>query len=255
MTPGRDSYRTRYGVGLPRARFVTVLGLLLLLLVIEVGVGIRGTSPALTGLWSSVILVVAIVTATEDRRSRRTGLTLAALAILSNGISLAGYHPWGLSPGSAMSALFAGYATWRLFTGVMRSPRVTGDVLAGALAAYVLAGMSFAQLYHFIDARWPGSFAVAGGQRAAFPDLVYFSFVTLLTIGFGDVVPTTGSVRAVTLLEGLFGVVSTTVVMAALVAAYLGQRGSLPLPERDDARAGVAGRGREDDAPPADGHA
>ena len=241
MPPRRASYKARYRVGLPRARFVTVLGLLLLLLVIEVGVGFRGSSPALTGLWSSVILVVAIVTATEDRRSRRTGLTLAALAILSNGISLAGYHPWGLSPGSAMSALFAGYATWRLFTGVVRSERVTGDVLAGALAAYVLAGMSFALVYHFIDTRWPGSFAVAGGQQAAFPDLVYFSFVTLLTIGFGDVVPTTGPVRAVTLLEGLFGVVYTTVVMAALVAAYLGQNAAPPSPDRDD------------DAPPADG--
>jgi voltage-gated potassium channel len=223
MPSERAFHKTRDGVGLPRARFVTVLVLLLFLLVIEVGVGLRGSSPVLTGLWSSIILVVAIVTATEDRRSRRTGLTLAALAILSNGISLVGYAPWGLSPGSAMSALFAGYATWRLFMGVVRSERVTGDVLAGALAAYVLAGMSFALVYRFIDARWPGSFAVAGGQQAVFPDLVYFSFVTLLTIGFGDVVPTTGPVRAVTLVEGLFGVVYTTVVMAALVAAYLGQ--------------------------------
>jgi hypothetical protein len=253
MTPGRDFYRVRYGVGLPRARFVTVLVLLLLLLVIEVGVGLRGTSPALTGLWSSVILVVAIVTATEDRRSRRTGLTLAALAIASNGISLAGYHPWGLSPGSAMSALFAGYATWRLFTGVIRSPRVTGDVLAGALAAYILAGMSFALVYHFIDTRWPGSFAAAGGQQAAFPDLVYFSFVTLLTIGFGDVVPATGAARAVTLLEGLFGVVYTTVVMAALVAAYLDQNAGRPSPERDETGVGEASRERGDDAPPAGG--
>lgn len=232
---------------------MTVLGLLLLLLVIEVGVGLRGSSPALTGLWSSVILVVAFVTATEDRRSRRTGLTLAVLAIVSNGISLAGYHPWDLSPGSAMSAVFAGYATWRLFTGVVRSERVTGDVLAGALAAYVLAGMSFALVYNLIDTRWPGSFAVAGTQRAAFPDLVYFSFVTLLTIGFGDVVPATGAARAVTLLEGLFGVIYTTVVMAALVATYLRQNAGRPSPERGDARVGVAGRGRDDDAPTAGG--
>ena len=47
--------------------------------------------------------------------------------------------------------------------------------------------------------------------------------------------------------------VYTTVVMAALVAAYLGQRGSLPSPDPDEARVGVAGRGRDDDAPPADG--
>jgi voltage-gated potassium channel len=237
MTPTRRFHVARHGIGFPRARFVTVLVLLLLLLVVEVGVGLRRTSPILMGLWSSVILVVAIVTATEDRRSRRTGLTLAALAIVSNATSLLGYHPWGLSPDSAMSAVFAGYATLRLFIGVVRSRRVTGDVLAGALAAYVLAGMSFALVYSFIDNRWPGSFATADGQPAAIPDLLYFSFVTLLTIGFGDVVPHTGAVRAVTLLEGLFGVVYTTVVMAALVAGYLGQN---------------ANRVRDDDvAPPA----
>jgi len=220
----------RPDIGRPRARFMTVLGLLILLVVVEVGFGLRRTSPVLTGLWSSIILVVAIVTATEDRRSRRTGLTLAALAILSNGASLAGYSPWGFPPGSALSAVFAAYATWRLFMGVVRSRRVTGDVLAGALAAYILAGMSFALIYHLIDDRWPGSFATSGGQPTEIPDLLYFSFVTLLTIGFGDVVPVTGPVRAVTLLEGLFGVVYTTVVMAALVAAYLRQQAGPPPP-------------------------
>jgi voltage-gated potassium channel len=224
MTPRRGFHRAPPAIGLPRARFVTVLGLLLLLLVVEVSAGLRQASPVLTGLWSSVILVVAIVTATEDRRSRRTGLTLAALAILSNGASLAGYRPWGLSPGDALSSVFAGYATWRLFMGVVRSKRVTGDVLAGALAAYVLAGMSFALIYNLVDTRWPGSFATADGRPTAIPDLLYYSFVTLLTIGFGDVLPATGPVRAITILEGLFGVVYTTVVMAALVAAYLTQQ-------------------------------
>jgi hypothetical protein len=224
MTPTRGFHRARAAIGLPRARFVTVLVLLLLFVVVEVGVGLRRTSPVLTGVWSSIILVVAIVTATEDRRSRRTALTLAALAILSNGASLAGYAPWGLSPGSALSAVFAGYATWRLFVGVVRSKRVTGDVLAGALAAYVLAGISFALVYHLIDTRSPGSFTTADGQPPAISGLLYYSFVTLLTIGFGDIVPATGLVRAVTLIEGLFGVVYTTVVMAALVATYLGQQ-------------------------------
>ena len=46
-----------------------------------------------------------------------------------------------LSPGSALSAVFAGYATWRLFTGVVRSKRVTGDVLAGVVARCRTADM------------------------------------------------------------------------------------------------------------------
>lgn len=59
-----------------------------------------------------------------------------------------------------------------------------------------------------------------------------FSFVTLLTVGFGDVTPALPLARAVAVFEGLFGVAYTTMVMAALVAAYLESRR-----ERDDPHA------------------
>jgi len=101
---------------------------------------------------------------------------------------------------------------------------VTGDVLAGALASYIMAGLAFAVVYGVIEGRSPDAFQVAGTGRASFPDLVYFSFVTMLTIGFGDVTPAAPLARAVVLFQGLFGVVFTTIVMASLVAGYLRQR-------------------------------
>ncbi|MCX6550262.1 MAG: potassium channel family protein [Acidobacteria bacterium] len=229
-----------------------MLALLLVLIVVEVGLDNRGLSPFLLDLSSAAILFIALVAATGERRHRRTAFALAALTVLLGGGGVLGFRPWELATGAVMSAVFAGYTTWRLLARVLRSQKVTGDVLAGALAAYILAGLSFALAFAVIESRWPGSLVVSDGRHASFPDLIYFSFVTLLTIGFGDVVPGTGPVRAVTLLEGLFGVVYTTVVMAALVAAYLGQRGSPLSPEPDEARVGVADRGRDDDAPQAD---
>jgi hypothetical protein len=124
-------------------------------------------------------------------------------------------------PGSA--ALFAAYATLRAVRVIVRSRRVTGDVLAGALAAYVLAGLAFAIVYGVIEVRSPGAFRT-GADAVTFSDVVYFSFVTLLTVGFGDVTPAAATARAVAIFEGLFGVAYTTVVMAALVAAYLDGR-------------------------------
>jgi len=229
---------TRRGIGFPRARFVTVLALLLGLILVEVGLDNHGLSPFLLDLSSAAILFIALVAATEERRHRRTAFTLAALTVLLGGGGVLGFRPWNLATGAAMSAVFAGYTTWRLLVRVLRSRKVTGDVLAGALAAYILAGLSFALVFGVIETRWPGSLVVSDGRHASFPDLIYFSFVTLLTIGFGDVVPATGGARAVTLLEGLFGVVYTTVVMAALVAAYLGQRGSPLSREHDEASGG-----------------
>jgi voltage-gated potassium channel len=247
MTPSPDSPLALGDIGRVNRKFVIVLALLLVLLVIEVSFDLRGPSAVLTGLSSAAVLFIAMVAATGRKRHQRVVFALLTLAVVFNGLSLAGIHPWRFSTGPATSALFAAYATLRLFKGVVRSPRVNGDVLAGALAAYVMAGMSFALVYSVIDTRWPGSFAMADGRILAFSDLVYFSFVTLLTIGFGDVVPATGPARAMTVLEGLFGVVYTTVVMAALVAVYLGHNASPPLPERKETGFGVAGAERDDD--------
>jgi len=75
-----------------------------------------------------------------------------------------------------------------------------------------------------IAGRRPDAFLTSTAAPASFPDLVYFSFVTLLTIGFGDVTAAAPFARAVVLVEGLFGVAFTTVVMASLVAGYLRHR-------------------------------
>jgi uncharacterized membrane protein len=87
-----------------------------------------------------------------------------------------------------------------------------------------MAGLAFAVVYGVLANVRPDAFLTSTAAAASFPDLVYFSFVTLLTIGFGDVTPVTPVARAVVLVEGLFGVVFTTIVMASLVAAYLQQR-------------------------------
>ena len=226
MTPEDAANRSVHRIGLPRAKFGTVLILLLTLLVALVALGGQADSPLLRNVTSVSILLIAIPAATDDKRHRRTAFVLAILAGLSNGGALSGFRPSGLELGQLMSAAFAGYTTLLLLGRVIRSRRVTGDILAGAVAGLILAGLTFATLYGIIEDLRPGAFAVPGGQFASFPDLVYFSFVTLLTVGFGDITPVLPGVRAIVLLEGLFSLVFTTIVMASLVAAYLEQRRS-----------------------------
>jgi hypothetical protein len=221
MTLEGAAERSAHRIGLPRAKFGSVLILLLALVIALVAAGERVTSPHLRNLTSVFILLIAIPAATDDKRHRRTAFVLAILAALSNGGTLSGFRPLDLELGPLMSAAFAGHTTLLLLGRVIRSRRVTGDILAGAVAAYIMAGLTFAICYGVIEAKAPGAFAVPGGQAASFPDLVYFSFVTLFTVGFGDITPVFPGVRALVLLEGLFGIVFTTIVMASLVAAYL----------------------------------
>jgi hypothetical protein len=141
-----------------------------------------------------------------------------------SGTALSGVRPGGADVGPLLAVVFSAYATWKMLVGIVRVQRVTDDVLAGALATYIMAGMAFAVLYGVIANLRPEAFLTSTGAQASFPDLVYFSFVTLMTIGFGDVTPAGPFARAFVIAEGLFGVMFTTIVMASLVAAYLQQR-------------------------------
>ena len=213
-----------YRLGRLHARFGVVLllqfGLLFGLVAFDRGRDMR----LLLEITGVVIPLFAVAVVTNRKRDRRVAVILAAAAMLFSGGALSGVRPGGGDLGPLLAVLFSAFATWKMLTGIVRSQRVTGDVLAGALATYIMAGLAFAVVYGVIAGRRPDAFAAATAEPASFPDLVYFSFVTLLTIGFGDVTPAAPFARAVVLVEGLFGVAFTTVVMAALVAGYLRHR-------------------------------
>jgi len=207
-----------------RARFGVVLLLQFALLFILVGT--EGGPDIRRRLDLTSILIPLSAVAVETRRSReRWGVIgLAVLAASFSGGALSGLRPRNFDVGPILSVLCSGYTTWLLMRAVLTSRRVTANVLGGALAAYVMAGMAFAIAYGVIAARIPGAFMAASAAGVTFGDLVYFSFVTLLTIGFGDVTPIAPLARAVVLFEGIFGVIYTTIVMASLVASYLQHR-------------------------------
>jgi voltage-gated potassium channel len=211
-------------IGRPHARFGIVLllqfGLMFWLVAFDRGRDIRH----LLDLTGVIIPLFAIGVATTRKRERRIAFALAMAAMAFSGSALSGFRPGNLDLGPLLAAAFSAYSTWVLLEGIVRSERVTGDVLAGALAAYITAGLAFAVVYGVIENYVPGAFETARALPASFPDLVYFSFVTLLTIGFGDVTPTAPLARAFVIFEGIFGVVFTTVVMASLVAGYLRHR-------------------------------
>jgi hypothetical protein len=211
-------------VGLPRARFTVVLVLQFVMLFALIASDRGRDMKSLLGVTSIILPLSAIAVATDRKRERRIAAALAVVAVAFNGGALSGFRFFDFSIGPGFSVLFAAYTTWLLMVGVLRSPRITGDVLAGALASFIMAGLSFSLVYGVIEAHVPGAFATPGLEPAVFQDLVYFSFVTLLTVGFGDVTPVAPLARAVMILEGLFSVVFTTIVMASLVAGYLRHR-------------------------------
>jgi hypothetical protein len=106
----------------------------------------------------------------------------------------------------------------------VRSQVISGEQIYAALSGYLLAGLCFGVLQWAIEATWPGSFVEAGRSGPAPLSLstaIYYSFVTLATLGYGDVVPRTELARGVAVLEAVGGQLYVAVTIARLVGSHL----------------------------------
>jgi hypothetical protein len=98
----------------------------------------------------------------------------------------------------------------------------TGHIYA-ALSAYLLAGLSFGILYWVLELAWPGSLTYGGAAIDRFSEAngIYFSFVTLATLGYGDYVPKTELARGLAILEAVAGQLYLGVMVARLLSLYV----------------------------------
>lgn len=117
---------------------------------------------------------------------------------------------------------------------VFRAKRVNSDTLSGAGAVYLLVGLIWAVAYDVVLHHDPQAFRAGDAPVEAAGDLVYFSFVVLTTLGFGDVVPVSAEARSLAMSEALIGQLYLVVFMARLVALSLQPSG----PDPSDADAG-----------------
>jgi hypothetical protein len=109
---------------------------------------------------------------------------------------------------------------------VVEHRRVTHETVLGALCAYVLLGLLFAFVYLAVEELDDASFFTQAGQHQQ-SEYVYFSFVTLTTLGFGDLSPSVGLPQALTVLEALCGSIFLVTLVARLVTLWVRQSETL----------------------------
>lgn len=99
-----------------------------------------------------------------------------------------------------------------------RATRISGEHVYAALSAYLLAGLCFGVLYWVIEELHPGTFALSGkfSQTGA----IYFSFITLATVGYGDIAPRGDIARGIAIVEGIGGQLFLAVLVARLISLY-----------------------------------
>ena len=120
------------------------------------------------------------------------------------------------------SAVFYSVATILIMLSVWKGHPKPSERIYGGISIYLLIGIAFSIIYSNILIYDPTSFTIAGGsdQKPHWDELLYFSFVTLTTLGYGDIVPQTPTARSTAILESLMGVVFLATFISTLVAEH-----------------------------------
>ncbi len=105
-----------------------------------------------------------------------------------------------------------------LLAQVFRSGPVTSYRVQGAIAIYLLFGVGWAHAYHITALLHPGSFNATAGNLNSVADWAYYSYITLSTVGYGDITPVLPVARALSIGEALTGQLYLAVLIARLVA-------------------------------------
>ncbi|WPB86839.1 potassium channel family protein [Sediminicoccus rosea] len=204
-----------------------LLALVLLLLVVKplVELGVLPNYGMAIGLQ---VVILAGLFCLDSARQRGRHLVIVALltgaGLQGLALGLPGGPPGLVAAGAAALSLSVLIAA--ILVQVFAAGRVTTRRIEGAIAAYLLVGIVFACLYDLVSALDPGAFQYNGvaPEPGRVAGHLFFSFVTLTTTGYGDVVPVHPLARALAILEALIGQLYIAILLARLVSLEIAHR-------------------------------
>jgi voltage-gated potassium channel len=215
----------------PTGKYIYLLAALLLLFVVSPVAEDYGVGYAVLDASSTVILLATIFAIAGERRPMYFAVPLAAVTLLANWVGYALHDGRIYIVATAAYSLFFLFAAGHIIRGILKEKRVTWDVVLGGVSGYLLIGLTFANLFTTIGLIHPGAFAGVheSGPITAAPtssldrdtDLIYFSFTTLTTLGYGDVLPVAHLARHMAALEGILGQIYLAVFVARLVGLHI----------------------------------
>jgi hypothetical protein len=220
--------RQAYGGVLHRWRFAIVLFTSLLLAVGQPLVAETFDEQGTFDVAVSLLIMAVMLLSFEEREHRKLGLLLGLAAFLSLWTSRA-FLDSSRGPFLALSYLFTSFFFAFALFGIVRtvlSGRATTHAILGAVCGYLLLGLVWSLVYSAVETLAPGSFGRSASDGAAPLDrsaLSYYSFVTLSTVGYGDITPNTPLARTLSWIEAVTGQFYLAVLVAGLVGFKVSQ--------------------------------
>lgn len=209
----------------PKHYLVTIilLGLILLL-------------PCLSESTANGVLLLAITLSAwlVSNGGRKTFIVFALVGAF--GISLAALYVLSPEFTDAISERHVGhafiitvlalllYSAYAVLRSLLRATHVSIDQIIGGVNIYLIVGFIWANVYHLLERLRPHSFVVDLSTAEIFHKFVYFSFVTLTTLGYGDIAPRESIAESLVTVEAIVGHMYVPVVVTYLLSLHIGQK-------------------------------
>lgn len=171
-----------------------------------------------------LVLLSAVVAVSDKKKSMHIVLLLSVLSAIAFVLDLI-YHTHDLSVLSTiLKLLFNACMVYMIVDFFYHCHQVTRDTICAALIGFMLIMLVWTDLYFLLELANPDSFNVAHDTIFSDPGVLrYFSFVTITTLGYGDVVPVSHQARNLAVLEAFIGQIYLAVLIARLVAIHTAQ--------------------------------
>lgn len=167
---------------------------------------------------ATLLIIIGGILEMQNSRAWRIATLIfaiptAGLALVESGTLGKGHPTFFALQATTFALLAANFIAFAL-----RPGHVTHHKVSAMISGYLMLGFAFSAVYGLLESLNPGSFQLSRDTAPESFDLFYFSFVTLTTLGYGDIVPRSDHARAVALVEAIFGTLYLVVLVSRLVS-------------------------------------
>ena len=224
MSASRSIANKRIGLPTRQGKFFYVFLCQVLLLVFFPYLERPGLPMVLFRLLGAVAFVSGVYAVSDRRAQWITALALAVPAGVLNTVFAFRPDPRTAVLTLIFTILFLVFTLVSLLRAVIRSQRVTSDTIYGAVSVYLLMAIAWGAAYLLLETVQPGAIvmdaSLHSNHRMDWSDCVFYSFVTLTSTGYGDIVPLTAQARSLSILEAVSGMMYVAVLIARLVGLH-----------------------------------
>jgi hypothetical protein len=195
-----------------------ILGLLVIVPILQRFVALR----IFIDIFITAIFISMVYTFSYRKVHVVVGVFLAVVMLASLWLQYLDPNKWILPIGMLAGVIFIAMVIAGIIGLIIKSEEVCREIIYAAILTYLLAALMWAFIYTFLELVDPASFNIDLNRSDGYlPVFQYYSFVTITTLGYGDITPVTDVAKAFSVLEAVIGQLYLVVAVAWLVGMHV----------------------------------